>query len=296
MLQVQDQSLRPLTTAHLAQTMSLLALSNLELRERVLTEIASNPALEMLDDRVCPTCHRPLNGSAPCPVCSAPPAQDDLLVFLSPRESGRTSGAASLDETPADQEPAAPEDLALHVLAQIAGDLDPSERHLAAYVLSSLNDDGFLEDPPAIIARATRSSLSQVEHVLELIARADPPGLATAGPRQALVAQLESMDPGDPMVALARRMLDECFAELGRREFERIGQTLGVSQMRARQAAEWIHAKLNPYPARAFWGSGRQAAAPDPNVYHNPDIQISVSPNDRNALVVEIFSARKSVV
>ncbi len=291
MLQVHDQSLRPLTTAHLAQTMSLLALSNLELRERVLTEIASNPALEMLDDRVCPTCHRPLGGAAPCPVCSAPAAQDDLLVFLSPRESGRTSGAASLDETPADQEPAAPEDLALHVLAQIAGDLDPSERHLAAYVLSSLNDEGFLEDPPAIIARATRTSLSQVEHVLELIARADPPGLATAGPRQALMAQLSLIDPGDPLVALSRRMLDECFAELGRREFERIGQTLGVSQMRARQAAEWIHAKLNPYPARAFWGSGRQAAAADPNVYHNPDIQISVSPNDRNALVVEIFSA-----
>ena len=291
MLQVQDQSLRPLTTAHLAQTMSLLALSNLELRERVLTEIASNPALEMLDERVCPTCHRPLAGSAPCPVCTSPQTQDGLLVFLSPRESGRTAGAVSIDETPADQEPAAPEDLALHVLAQIAGELEPSERHLAAYVLSSLSEDGFLEDPPAIIARATRATLSQVERVLGLIARADPPGLATPGPRQALLAQLDLMDPGDPMVGLARRMLDECFAELGRREFERIGQTLGVSQMRARQAADWIHAKLNPYPARAFWGSGRQAAAADPNVYHNPDIQISVSPNDKGTLVVEIFSA-----
>jgi DNA-directed RNA polymerase specialized sigma54-like protein len=67
MLQVQDQSLRPLTTAHLAQTMSLLALSNLELKERVLTEIASNPALEMLDDRVCPSCHRPLAGKRSLP-------------------------------------------------------------------------------------------------------------------------------------------------------------------------------------------------------------------------------------
>jgi RNA polymerase sigma-54 factor len=291
MLQVQDQSLRPLTTAHLAQTMSLLALSNLELRERVLTEISSNPALEMLDDRVCPTCHRPLASTAACPVCSGPAADDGLLVFLSPRESGRVSGTRSIDETPADQEPAAPEDLALHVLSQIAGDLDPSERHLAAYILSSLDDDGFRQDAPPLIARATRTSLTQVDHVLGLIARADPPGLATAGPRQALLAQLDLMDPGDPAVGLARRMLEECFSELGRREFERIGQTLGVSQSRARQTAEWIHAKLNPYPARAFWGSGRQAAAADPNVYHNPDIQISLSPNDASALVVEIFSA-----
>src|SRR3990172_12327392 len=207
MLQVQDQSLRPLTTAHLAQTMSLLALSNLELRERVLTEISANPALELLDERVCPTCHRPLTGSAPCPACSASAAQDGLVVFLSPRESGRMSNTTSIDETPADQEPAAPEDLALHVLTQIAGELDPADRHLAAYVLSSLSEDGFLEDPPAIIARATRATLSQVERVLSLIARADPPGLATPGPRQALLAQLDLMDPGDPMVGLARPML-----------------------------------------------------------------------------------------
>ena len=291
MLQVQDQSLRPLTTAHLAQTMSLLALSNLELRERVLAEIAANPALEMLDERVCPSCHRRLGGASPCPICSAPPSDENLLVFLSPRESGRAAGTASIEDTPADREPAAPEDLALHVLAQIASELDPSLRHLAAYVLSSLDEDGFLEDQPALVARATRSTLSDVERVLSLIGHADPPGLATAGPRQALLAQVDLLDQGDPLVPVARRMLEECFAELGRREFEKIAQKLAVSQARARQAAELIHAKLNPYPARVFWGSGRQAPAADPNVYHNPDIQISRSPNGDEALVVEIFSA-----
>lgn len=291
MLQVQDQSLRPLTTAHLAQTMTLLALSNLELRERVLTEISANPALEMLDERVCPGCQRKLAGSAACPVCSAPTAQEELVVFLSPRESTRSAGAVSIDETPADQEPAAPEDLAMHVLSQIAGDLLPEHRRLAAYILSSLDEDGFLQDPPAVIARANRAGLEAVHQVLDLISRADPAGLATAGPRQALLAQLDLLHPGDPRVDLARRMIETCFAELGRREFERIAETLGVTQGRARQAAELIHTKLNPYPARAFWGSGRQAPAADPNVYHNPDIQISHSPNGHETLVVEIFSA-----
>jgi RNA polymerase sigma-54 factor len=219
------------------------------------------------------------------------PPDENLVVFLSPRESGRSGGAVSIDDTPADQEPVAPEDMALHVLAQIASELEPIQRHLAAYVLSSLDDDGFLEDPPAVVARATRSSLADVERVLSLIGHADPPGLASHGPRQALLLQLDLLDQGDPLVPLARRMLLECFAELGRREFERIAQVLGVSQGRARQAAEMIHTKLNPYPARAFWGSGRQAAAADPNVYHNPDIQISRSQNGGETLVVEIFSA-----
>ena len=50
MLQIQDQSLRHVATAHLAQTMSLLALSNQELQDKVLEELAENPALEMLEE------------------------------------------------------------------------------------------------------------------------------------------------------------------------------------------------------------------------------------------------------
>jgi RNA polymerase sigma-54 factor len=52
MLQIQDQSLRPLTTAHLAQTMSLFTLPNLELRDRIMSELATNPALELVEERI----------------------------------------------------------------------------------------------------------------------------------------------------------------------------------------------------------------------------------------------------
>ncbi|HET7010403.1 MAG TPA: hypothetical protein VFI11_06475 [Anaerolineales bacterium] len=291
MLQVQDQSLRPLTTAHLAQTMSLLALSNLELRERVLAEIAANPALEIVEDRVCPTCHRRLPGAGPCPSCSSRAPDDNLVVFLSPRESIRRSASTSLDDTPPDLEPAAPEDLALHVLGQLAGQLAEEDRPLAAFILSSLDEEGFLQDPPAIIARANRASLEQVERVLYLISHADPAGLATQGPRQALLAQLDLLPQEDSSVRLARKLLEEHFSELGRREFERMALAIGSTVAKVKQAAALIHDKLTPYPSRSFWRSGRQAAPVDPNVYHSPDIQISNSSNgDEDALVVEIFA------
>ena len=291
MLQIQDHSLRPLTTAHLAQTMSLLALSNQELRDRVMAEIAANPALEMVEDRVCPSCHRKLPTPGPCPACSAHPAGENLVVFLSPRESYRNSAATSLDDTPPDLEPAAPEDLALHVLGQLAGQLQHEDRALAAFVLSSLDEEGFLQDPPAILARTHRAPLEQVERVLYLISHADPPGLATQGPRQALLAQLDLLDQHDPVVGLARQLLEKHFSELGRREYERMAQATGSTVSRVKQAASLIHDKLTPYPARAFWRSGRQAAPADPNVYHSPDIQISNNPNgDDSMMVVEIFA------
>jgi RNA polymerase sigma-54 factor len=292
MLQIQEQSQRPLTTAHLAQTMSLLLLSNMELRDTVMTELSSNPALELVEESVCPNCQRRLKTPGPCPTCSIQQQEQDPIVFLSPRESYRPSRPFTHDEQLPDQEPAAPEDLTTHVLQQLASDLSPEDRKLAAYILSSLDEDGFLQDPPAIIARTTRSSYFQVERVIKLIAQTDPPGLATSGPKQALLAQLELLPENGSFLHLARQILEDYFTELGRREIDKIAEGLDVNPSQIRQAATFIHDNLNPYPGRAFWGSGRGPQSSNPNVYHSPDILISYNPSDANgSLVVEIFSA-----
>ena len=67
MLQIQDQSLRHVATAHLAQTMSLLALSNQELPDKVLEELAERchttrgaracAELSLFDDIADAECH-----------------------------------------------------------------------------------------------------------------------------------------------------------------------------------------------------------------------------------------------
>lgn len=292
MLQIQDQSQRPLTTAHLAQTMSLLLLSNMELKDKVLSELSSNPALELVEEPICPQCHKPLPPSGPCPVCSRQPEQGEPIVFLSPRESLKPSHTQRYQERELpDQEPAAPEDLCIYVLQQLAADLDPEDRQLAFYILSSLDDDGFLQDPPAILARMTRAPLTRIERILRLISHVDPPGLATSGPREALLVQLELLQQGGYERRIAKRILEECFSQLGRREFDRIASRLGVSINKVRQATTYIQQNLNPYPGRAYWGSGRQPRGGDPLVYHSPDITISQNPSDEEGqLVVEIFA------
>jgi RNA polymerase sigma-54 factor len=291
MLQIQGQNQQPLTTAHLAQTMSLLVLSNEELRDEVLKALAENPALELLDERVCPTCQRRLAHPGPCPICSQRSSEDGPIVFMSPRDSYRPGAATAWDDEPPDREPAAPEDLSIHVLQQLASELMPEDRPLAAYVLASLNDDGFLQDPPPIIARLTSSTLEQVQRVLYQISHSDPPGLATAGPRQALLVQLDLAGEA-PVVDLARRILEQAFAELGRHDFEAIAERLEASLSQVRQACAYIQDHLNPYPARSFWSSYRHPEPQaDPNVYHEPDIQISQSASQQEGpLVVEIFA------
>src|SRR5512142_404418 len=99
MLQSHYQVLRPLTTAHLAQTMSLLSLTAGELRQQIDAELAANPALEMVDERRCPTCGRLLPGRGACPACSHPKqaSPDEPIVFVSPREIMYGGGGASED-------------------------------------------------------------------------------------------------------------------------------------------------------------------------------------------------------
>ena len=286
MLQIHDQSLRHVATAHLAQTMSLLALSNQELQEKVIEELAENPALEMLEDLVCPTCKKRLPAHGPCPKCSSPRMNEDSVVFISPRHSGEAPRYEDDDE---DIEPAAPESLAVHVLEQIAADLDAEDRPIAAYILSSLDDDGFLPNAPVLVARELRASMEQVHGVIELIAHVDPPGLGTSGPREALLAQLDLLREDDPLVVLSRQILQSEFERLARHDYGAIASDLDVAVAKVRNAATFIQEKLNPYPARAFWGSGHMPASADPNVYHSPDIQITR--RSTGPLVVEIFSS-----
>src|SRR5512141_1532628 len=100
MYQLHYSALRPQTTAHLAQTMTLLSLTADELRQQIDSELATNPALEMVEERRCPVCHRMLPGKGPCPVCSQsrPDQSDEPVVFISPREDFFPTGNASVED------------------------------------------------------------------------------------------------------------------------------------------------------------------------------------------------------
>jgi len=60
MLQGHFQQTVTTTSAHLAQTMTLLSQTTSELQQTIETELSNNPALELIEDRFCPMCRRAL--------------------------------------------------------------------------------------------------------------------------------------------------------------------------------------------------------------------------------------------
>lgn len=292
------QQLRPQTTAHLAQTMTLLGMTTAELRQNIESELANNPALELREVRRCHACGRSLVESGPCPVCSRPysPDQIEPIVFTSTQQDYFSSiGSGSQHNIHADDLPddniAPALDLPTFVLQQIAPELAVEDRSIAAHILTNLDDDGLLRIQLFEISRYHHVSMERVLHVLDLIQHAEPIGVGAASPQEALLIQLDILAKTQDIPPLAKRAIQEGMELLSRHHYSKLGELLGIPTQDVEDIAHFISTNLNPYPGRAHWGSIRQGVEANPATYHNPDILIStLNPQINSPLIVEILS------
>jgi RNA polymerase sigma-54 factor len=292
MFQGQFQTTRPLTTAHLAQTMMLLSMPGEELRQEIDAALAANPALEMIEERRCPTCHRVLSDHGKCPVCSLPKTADSTepVVFLSPRDDFIPK--RDYIDPGLENEPFAPEveELPTYVLKQIAPDLDQNQRAVAAYLLTHLDEDGLLTTTTLEVARYTHTLPSEVEKVKRLIQHADPIGVGSNTTTEALLIQVEILRETEDVPEIAERLIQEGMSELSHHQYAELAHKLGFSLKQVTTAAKFIGDNLNPFPARSHWGDVRQPVNEGTDVYHQPDIIINYLNDDPSKpLMVEII-------
>ncbi len=288
---------KPQTTAHLAQTMSLLNMTFAELKQSIESELSSNPALELLEARRCRGCNRMLVDSAPCPLCSKPHDPGDLepIVFSTSRsdyfqgDGGGKTQTMSPEDLPDDNVPPALE-LPGFVLQQIAAELEKDDRPIAAHILTSLDEDGLLRISPLEISRFHHISVEKVNKVLELIKHSEPVGVGSSTPQEALLVQLNMLAKTSEVPPHVETAIRRGMDLLSRHHFTKLGLLLGISTQEAEEISRFISTNLNPYPARAFWGSIRQGFEPGPNVYHQPDIIVShLNGKPGGPLVIEIL-------
>lgn len=295
MLQTQIRpttQIRPLTTAHLAQTMALIELSAAELEQKVNAELSENPALEVNDTRRCAMCDHQITDSGLCPRCN--PAQtenpEQPIIFVSPRYDYVSSSPdedISLDR----DIPYAKEDLPTFVLRQIAPELEPDNRKIAAFILSNLDDDGLLDTQVIEIARYFHVPMSRIEKVINQIQKADPIGVGSPSPQDALLVQLEVLAENQPIPAHTTQAIQEGMSQLSRHQYPELARKMGIKVHQVELIAKFISDNLNPFPGRAYWGDIRDGQSEAPPVYTYPDAIISpVDENPDASLVVEVFS------
>jgi len=290
-----NTSHRPMTTAHLAQTMSLLSMNNSELAEKIQSELSANPALEIKEDHRCPSCGRKLVNQD-CPSCSRPESISNYepVVFVSTRQSNSyssSSGGYDMDQDSFEDFSAEVEELPIFVLNQIRTELEADERLIAAHILTSLDDNGLLPTPPVEIAIFYHVPISKVEHVRSLIQQCEPIGIASLTTQEALIVQVNSLiEAGKNPPEHTIEALKEGFKQLSQKNHRELAKLLGISVQQATEISDYIRDNLNPFPKQAYWGTHRNNTEEHLDRYQDPDIIISCNDSGENTqLMVEVL-------
>jgi RNA polymerase sigma-54 factor len=257
----------------------ILEMSSLELLDRVEQELATNPALELAEESVCPVCRYPLRAGA-CLNCGfgrgTRQPSEALARFLAEPPLPRPRAEAPEEEV---EEPylraETPFTLQEHLRLQARASLPAADYGIAEYLIANINDRGLLECDVEEAARDLGVPIERVSAVLESVQGFEPAGVGARTPQQALLIQLAQLqEENGGGNGCVERLLRDHFQDLATQSYTRIARALGVSRQEVDAAAEFIRSNLDPYPGRqfrAFW----QSQPKNPQAIPRPDVIIS---------------------
>ncbi|MBI2844108.1 MAG: RNA polymerase factor sigma-54 [Armatimonadetes bacterium] len=277
----------------LIQANNILQLSQLELQQAVEQELAENPALEVPEDDPCDGCDMP---KTLCIDCSFQKQKLDAEVDLSIHELEITTDFSGDPEGETDflSNVEAEVDLRNHLCTLIRAVVPGDDYDVAEYLLSNINDSGYLDCTIAEAAATLDRDEEDVEAVLALIQTLEPSGVGARNLRECLRIQLEHLEEDGQGNPVALAIVRNYWQEMVARRVGRIARRLKVPQKEVLAALDFIKNSLNPYPASAFrnpWTSKPNDAGssvrPDVIVRRTPaGYEIEVVQNDQHLLTI----------
>lgn len=239
----------------------MLALPALELQQLVQQELSENPALEEIE------------------VEENSDIDDDALMrWLEQRQySGEAGLSRGGDEE--DSDPllfvAAPQNLEEYLLSELRSSLPAEDYPIAGLLVASLDDNGYLEEEPANLARTLGVTEERVEAVIDQLQQLGPPGIASRDLRECLLLQIAPLEAEGRAPPHSRTVIEGYLDKLGAHRDRRIAQELGISAAEVEAIREFVRQHCYPYPAQLTL----QNSGPQPR-YSQPDVVISLDDND----------------
>ena len=234
---------------------SVLKMSLEELQQFVQAEFCENPALSVEDYSECPVCCSQLIDGG-CPNCESldlagaedPPSEPDDWSPEQWEQSSRFD-----DEY---FEPfagvATPSSLSDHLKEQIHANLSEADVPIAEFIIDSLGEDGYLREPLFEIACRLRLSVPQLESVLALVQKLDPPGIAARNLRECLMIQLAQLHVHSEDSRNAEILIRDRWDEVSRMKFDEAARRMRIDRKAVESALRFVRERLNPHPASMF--------------------------------------------
>lgn len=304
-----EQVLR--VSARLITASNILHLSSDELERAVEHEQTENPALEVVEQRVCLFCGTRIYGSV-CAACGHSTQSTQPLTTLAEGVApyGYSSepqwdyhqqtfydidnyGFAEVDNDD-EYDPLARistgETLAESLLQQLEALVSPDDALIAEQLVGNLNERGYLEISTDEIANHLQVPVERVNYVLSQLQTLEPLGIGARNLRECLLIQLQVLSEQKEPHPLVYTLIDRYLDQLGRNQFHDIARELKQPEHEIRQASLYIRATLHPFPAHLYMPDSPYTRLGSSTTYVRPDVIIR---KHENGFEVELIEERR---
>lgn len=246
----QKQVAIPITNVILAP---YLEKSSREVEEDVLNELKENPLLEKKSDEAEPVVavHKPETEYDNPDPDSAPydkPLPGERLYHASNRSVNDEYFAPIA---------IAEESLEEHLMTQVNElNLSDDDKVIAEYIVGNLDSNGWLARSTSGIAdditfgADVEVEREDVERVLKLVQRLDPPGIGARTLRECLLIQVRQK-PKTPESVKLETLIDNYLEELGLSHYDKVCSRMGITQEELKHLMAALR-KLHPKPGNGF--------------------------------------------
>ena len=244
-LQTQAQVLAP----QLRQSLKILQVSALDLREMIREEMSTNPALEEV------------------PPEANENRRDAFDAYGGGFEHNTDRSEAVKRHEFMMASLTSEETLREHLSEQIGCmDLPKKLRTIVEFIIGSLNEKGFLELTDEELVRQTASDPKQVTAALAVVQNLDPIGVGCRDTVSSLLVQLKHQNKEQ---SLAFKILSKHYDALLRNKWVEIAEACSVTVKDIQAAVRDDIATLNPAPGSEFASNPTYTVIPDVRIYKN---------------------------
>lgn len=290
-----EQTVR--VSARLITSSTILHLSADELEHAIDQEQMDNPALDIIEQRICLFCGTRIYSNV-CTTCGyfiaherftqpLPPEPETAPLYESSSDIWTTHAQIPYDmdnygfiEIEGDEtyDPMARiptnESLSEMLLRHLETLISPDDAPIAEQLVGNLNERGYLEISTQQIAEHLQVPLERVEYVLSQLHTLEPLGIGARSPRECLLIQLQALSEQSPPPTLAFTLVDRYLDQLGRSQFHEIARQLKRPEQEIRQAAQYIRTMLHPFPALTYQENKGTLPLSSGITYIRPDVII----------------------
>jgi RNA polymerase sigma-54 factor len=276
---VQKQSQKLVMTQDLRQSIELLALSTLELSDKIQSELLENPLLEdtNLEEK---TKQPELYSLTEVRSIEKSNYLKDTEMNWGDNYSIENPKFYDTDASDRNQKyiesSSVPTSLSEHLLEQLRLlNVTKKDLYIGEVLISIIDDKGFINVSIDELSKEMNITVKNLEKVRKLIHELDPIGIGAFNIQETLLIQAKILNPANTIL---HEIIKDHLVDLEKFDYKKISKSIKITEDEVMENARFIK-KLEPYPATLYQGKKTDYVIPDVIINQEGD-EFSIFIND----------------